>query len=283
MKTPSFYAPAPEPARADDALTAYLSFLERRNGPGFAARDRRMAEQFDPGRVHAELKVDSARFNRNYVSLTQPDVPLEELALLAFVKINAGEAYGVEVVSAARAKQQQGPELAARVERVLTQEERYHTRLLVDASRHFEGLEVRGAWRPAWSLRLLIGSLARLPSTLFHPLLLASEIAGVHAFDWLLRRLRTLFPHEPRVRESMEARLIEVLTDEVGHVAFNRVMVGAVGRAVARPLARLVTLGHQVTGKELLALGYGSEALGRLERFDYADLPAEVRRNAFFV
>lgn len=282
MNTLSFYGPAPEVSRSEEVLTAYRKFLDERNGPGFAARDVRMANEFNPARVAATTKVDAARFNRNYAAFKEKDVSEDELALLTFVKINAGEAYGVEMVGKAREALRQAPGVANEVERTLTDEERYHTRLLVGAAGHFEGLDVTGAWRPALPLRVLIGALARLPKTLFHPLLLASEIAGVHVFDWMLRRLNTLFRDEPQVRESMERRLIEVLIDEVGHVTFNRVMTGSVGRAVARPLAKLVSLSNQNLNKELVALGYGRAELGRIETFDFGSLPEEVRRRAFF-
>ncbi|MGV3625030.1 MAG: hypothetical protein ACO1OB_29690 [Archangium sp.] len=282
MNTLSFYGPAPEASRSEDVLTEYRKFLEKRNGPGFAARDARMANEFNPALVTASTPVDSARFNRNYEKFREKNVSEDELALLTFVKINAGEAYGVEVVGRARKALQNAPGVAAEVERTLTAEETYHTRLLVGAAGHYEGLDVTGAWRPALPLRVLIGSLARLPKTLFHPLLLASEIAGVHVFDWMLRRLRTLFPNEPRVRESMEQRLTEVLIDEIGHVTFNRVMTGALGRAVSRPLAGLVSLSNQNLNRELVALGYGKAELGRIETFDFGDLPEEVRRRAFF-
>ncbi len=282
MSASSFYGPAPEAHRAEDLLSDYRRFLMQRNGEGFAARDERMAREFDPKAVHASTPIDGARFNRNYASFREKSVSEEELALLAFVKMNAGEAYGVEVVGRARKALQEGPGIAAEVERTLTREEQYHTRLLAGAAGHFEGLDVTGAWKPMLPLRVLIGALAKLPSTLFHPLLLSSEIAGVHIFDWMLRRLRTLFPNEPSVRESMERRLIEVLIDEVGHVTFNRLMVGPLGRAVARPLAKLVSLSNQASSRELLALGYGTAELGRIERFDFWDLPEEVRRRAFF-
>jgi hypothetical protein len=237
---------------------------------------------FDPSLVRARRAIDSGRFNRNYGHFSDADLPEEELALLAFVKVNAGEAYGVEVVSQGRLQKRPIAGLASQVERILADEERYHTRLLVGAAGHFENLTIGDAWRPAWPLRLLIESLARLPSVYFHPVLLGAEIAGVHTFDWMLRRLGTLFPDEPEVRESMERRLIEVLIDEVGHIAFNRVMVGALGRSVARHLAKLVVQSHRTTGPELIALGYGTAELGTVDRFDFRDLPEEVRRHAFF-
>jgi hypothetical protein len=279
--TKSFYGPTPDMQHSEHLLRDYRAFLGQRNGARFEIRDERM-KSFEPSLVRADMNIDSARFNRNYGHFNETDVSEDELALLAFVKINAGEAYGVEVVSKARARQNALPGVAHQVERILTEEERYHTRLLVGAAGHFEGVSVGDAWRPAWPLRILIGSLARLPAPFFHPVLLASEIAGVHTFDWMLRRLKTLFVDQPAVRESMERRLIEVLTDEVGHIAFNRVMVGASGREVARQLAKLVAQMHQVSGRELIALGYGTPDLGTIDRFDFDDLPEEVRRRAFF-
>jgi len=279
--TESFYAPTPEARRSDDLLGAYLAFLAQRNGSGFAVRDERM-KGFDPSLVHTDMPIDAARFNRNYGRFRETDISEEELALLTFVKVNAGEAYGVEVVSKARLQKITAPGLPTQVERILADEERYHTRLLVGAAGHFEGLQVGDAWRPPVALRVLIGSLAHLPTVFFHPLLLASEIAGVHTFDWMLRRLKTLFRDQPAVRESMERRLIEVLIDEVGHITFNRVMVGAIGRAVARQLAKGVAQSYRTMTPEIVALGYGQADLGTIDRFDYRDLPEEVRRNAFF-
>ena len=284
----SFFDPAPLLQHSDDALRAYQSFLTARNGPGFARREVRMAEVFDAARSPAgPLPIDVGRFDRNYLAFRERDVSPDELALLAFVKINAGEAWGVECVAKARAKQQQQPGPAAEVERLITREEHFHTRLLVGAAGHFEDpdggrLTVRGAWKPPLPLRVIIGTLVHVPQSLFHPVLLAAEVAGVFAFHWLLGRMKDLFPHAPAVRESMEQRLVEVLIDEVGHIAFNRVLVGRAGRAVARVLAQRIVWGQQLQAPEMVALGFGRDQLRRLGTFDLDALPAEVRRQAFF-
>lgn len=177
--------------------------------------------------------------------------------------------------------------MAAELERIVVGEEHFHTRLLVGAAGHFhdargERLAMTGAWRPPAPLRLLIGGLVVAPRTLFHPLLLASEVGGVFAFDWLLRRLRTLFPGAPEVRESMEARLVEVLTDEVGHITFNRLLVGRAGRALARALTPRVVWLQRLMTPELVALGLDRDELGRLDGFGLTALPQEVRRHAFY-
>lgn len=285
-RDPSFYDPTPDRRSRDDVLLAYLDFLGTRNGTRdgevtFDARDARMAAL----QVHtpaANTAIDPARFSKNYLKFDGTGLSMEELALLAFVKVNAGEAYGVEVTGAARAHLHSGDAPFARVERTLLREERYHTQLLVGATDHFEGVVVTDAWTPAWSLKILIGCLARAPASAFHPLLLGSELAGVFQFNWMLQRLHTLFPDDPAVRASMEERLMEILIDEVGHVAFNRAVVGSIGLAAARWTGGAVIAGAPSMVPELPALGFSTWERSQFSLFDYRDLPEQVRQHAFF-
>jgi hypothetical protein len=290
----TFFGPAASLAHSDDLLRDYRAWLEARNGPGFVTREARMRERFDASAASPMLAIDAGRVNRNYVRFRERDVTAEELALLAFAKINAGEAWGVEQVARSREahrlearRAEARPDLAAEIEPLVVGEEHFHTRLLVGAAGHFHGadgtrLAMTGAWRPPAPLRLLIGGLVVAPRTLFHPLLLASEVGGVLAFDWLLGRLRTLFPHAPAIRESMEARLVEVLVDEVGHITFNRLLVGRAGRALARLITPRVVWLQRIMTPELAALGPDGSVLARLDRFSLASLPREVRARAFY-
>ncbi|MCB9793721.1 MAG: hypothetical protein H6741_13460 [Alphaproteobacteria bacterium] len=284
---PSFYAPAPELSESDALFGDYLRFLSERNGSldpatGFEKRDAQVA---DFGRDPAAFRgrVDPVVFQRNYDRFDGAGLSPQALALLAFVKLNAAEAYGVEVTSTARAALQARPEMLYQVERVVGKEETYHTQLLVGAVSHFEGVQVEGAWRAPWPLRILIRALAIFPPSLFHPVLLGAEISGVFIFNWVLTQVGTLFPDDPEVRESMEQRLIEVLIDEVGHIAFNRIAVGARGLQVAKPLAKLVVEGNDQNVPELPALGLSAEVKKGIDRFDYMSLPEEVRRRSWFV
>ncbi len=283
----SFYSPTETVNDGGDSFAAYLSYLEGRNGPlegqgAFAVRERGM-ERFDSGLYVSPTQVDVQRFNRNYGGFEERDISREEVALLAFVKINAGEAYGVEVTRQKRGQEFEGPEICDAIYRGVLAEEEYHTRLLVGATRHFDGLAVGDAWSPPWTLRLLVGGIAAFPKTYLHPLLLGTEISGMHAFNWLLGRLKSLFPDEPRLRESMEERLIEVMIDELGHIAFNRILVGPVGRRVAAGLAALVSQSHRLMTRELVALGFDSAAMASVMSFDYQHLPQTVRDRGFFV
>ncbi len=283
---PSFYSPLPESVR-EDHLVAYREFLGDRNGDldytkGFSKREEWMREA---GNWSAEFqgKVDVEAFNRAYTSFDEvKNLSLPEVALLTFVKANAGEAYGVQVVGAARQKRYDMTKLFFQVEKLLGFEETYHTRILIGATQHF-GVKVEGAWKPPLRLRLLIGTLAHAPGLFFHPILLASEISGVFSFNWMLRRVGEIFRDQPAIRESMERRLIEILVDEVGHVAFNRMAVGPTGLSVARSLAGKVLEGVGATTPEYKALGMDENVLRQMENFDLHQLPEEVLRRAYFV
>jgi hypothetical protein len=285
--TPSFYSPTASIERSEDSLRAYLAYLQQRNGAlegeaAFAHREAGMA-RFDGPLYPSRIHIEPQRFNRNYAKFRERDVSEEELALMAFVKINAGEAYGVEKTREIRKDLWSGTETCDRIERAVLTEEDYHTRLLVGATRHFEGLSLGDGWTPPWTLALLIGGLARVPRALFHPVLLGAEVSGLYSFNWLLGRLSSLFPDEPQLREAMEERLIEVMVDEIGHVAFNRILVGEIGRRVGAAVAALVTQSHRVMSRELVALGFDNSAMLALADFDYGHLPQTVRDRGFFV
>lgn len=282
---PSFYDTVPDRQDADDLLAAYLSFLEARNGAlaGDTRFERREAlmETFDAVDPEYAGWIDADTFQRAWADRAAADAPEDLLALLTFVKMNASEAYGVQVTRRARARFATRPEPVYRVESVVQDEEDYHTRLLVGAARHF-GLELQGAWRPVIPLQVLIFCIARSPALTFHPILLASEICGIYIFNWMLNRLCTLFGDMPDVRESMERRLTEVLIDEVGHVAYNRIAMTAAGMPFIRAGAGAVVASVPHTMPEIVALGLDAQERRGLHDFDFADLPEEVRRRAFF-
>jgi hypothetical protein len=283
---PGLYSSVADTPR-EDLLKAYREFLERRNGDmdftrGFSRREAWLGEAASWDAQFAGV-VDAETFNRAYVDFREvKNLSLPVLALLTFVKANAGEAYGVEVVNRVRQKRQDGTQLFHQIERLLGFEETYHTRILIGATQHF-GVEVKGAWKPNLQLRLLIGTLAYAPGVFFHPILLASEISGVFIFQWMLKRVGEIFRDQPALRESMEQRLTEILVDEVGHVAFNRMAVGARGLAAARSMAPGVMRGVIGTTPEYRALGLDENAMKEMERFDLHHLPEEVLRRAYFV
>lgn len=283
----SFYAPAPEVPR-DDVLGDYLRFLEARNGdlraPGGFPRREGWLHATESWTVRHRGTLNADDFARGYVQFDpamRHDLPM--MALLAFVKVNAGEAYGVEVIGRIRHARPPTSDLFDQVERLLSREETYHTRILAGATRQFGLQEPAFGWRPTVAHRLLFSALSYAPKTLFHPILLGAEIGGVFILDWMLKRVGELFRDEPELRETLESRLLEILTDEVGHIAFNRLVVGPSGRGAAKRLAGLVAQGTTGGTPEFRALGWTSDTLAMLDRFDLPSLPETVRRNAFFV
>ena len=284
---PGFYSAVTEVPR-EDLLRAYREFLGRRNGEmdltkGFSRREEWLGEAAGWEARYAG-PVDAEAFNRAYVDFgAAKQLSLQEMALLTFVKANAGEAYGVEVVNRVRhARNPDSTQIFHQVERLLSFEETYHTRILIGATQHF-GVEVKGAWKPNLQLRLLIGALAYAPGVFFHPILLASEISGVFVFQWMLKRVGEIFRDQPRIRESMEQRLTEILVDEVGHVAFNRMAVGARGLESARRMVPGVMKGVVGTTPEYRALGLSDSEMKGIADFDLHDLPEEVLRRSYFV
>lgn len=281
-----FFAKVPE--ATDEPLEAYLQFLEQRNGTldptgpypkreawlnGINASPVRSAEALDPELFQLSWSAFGARAAENQ-ALT---------ALLAFVKVNAGEAYGVEAVGRARHGRPMTGGRVDQLERLLIKEEDYHTRILKGAVHAFGVGEPKAAYRPPAPVRMLIGTLVHAPGAFFHPVLLAAEVGGLFTFNWMLKRVGELFAGQPALRELLEERLLEIITDEIGHVAFNRLAVGQGGLWAAKKLAPEVS--HSTAGMtpEFKALGWSRDVLRDFDAFDLSSLPERARRAAFFV
>jgi hypothetical protein len=287
-QTDSFFAPVFADRERDAVMTGYLQFLERRNGASaadapFAHRERWLAHaNASPERYGRTLAPET--FDRNFAAFDGREVEDPCLrAMLAFVKINSGEAYGVEAVGRARRKRPQSDTPMARVERMVMREEEYHTRILLGATHQFGLAPPNGAYRPPLAVKALIGTLVHAPEAFFHPVLLAAEVAGLFHFNWLLVRVGEVFASWPALRDGLESRLVEILIDEVGHVAFNRAAVGPHGITAARALAPNVAFATAAMLPELGSLGWTRHALDSFERFNLSSLPAAARARAFYV
>lgn len=284
----SFYQPVDD-TQKNAQLEAYLQALAVRDGPldpqtgQLPLREKSLAAM-DSSPLRSSQKVDQATFDRLYANFSPRDAAMtpELLLLLTFCKMNAGEAYGVRVVKKVHARQDQGKtDLRTRVIRVAQEEEEYHTRILVGAANYFD-IDVSGVYHPKLVLRMLIYSIAYAPRPLFHPILFASEAVGVYVFNWTLNRVGEYCQGQPQLQQALEQRMIEILVDEVGHVAFNRLVMGNAGRRLGRSLSGLTVRGMTTITPELAALGFDRQVERDFGRFDWADLPEEVRRRGFF-
>jgi len=284
----SFYAPVDDTQR-QALLEAYLDSMCRRDGTFDHQTGTLQLRETSLGEMNASPiryagKIPQEDFDHLYADFTSSAKQLtpELLLLLVFCKMNAGEAYGVRVVKSVRGrKYMQRTDVASRIMMIAQEEEEYHTRILVGAANYFD-IQVNGAYRPSLALKVLISFLAYSPSLFFHPILFASEAAGVYIFNWTLNRVRDFCKGQPELQEALAARLIEILVDEIGHVAFNRLVLGSGGLTLGRTLARQTVRGLVGFTPELAALGFDRNAEREFTHFDFKNLPQEVRNRGFF-
>lgn len=263
-------------------LEAYRDYLAARDGVvdvearTLSKREASMARF----RISGNREIDRALFDRQYARFDPLcPTPREMLLLLALVKVNAAEAWGVNRtfdLALAHARR-----TADDTEVVLLVEETYHTRILLSTACLY-GIDVRAPFEPNAGLRALVSGIATLPQALARPLTLAAEIVGVLAFQNLLEVAGDVLRDSPEVRDAVEERLIEVLIDELGHVSFQRLGLGHLGLLQAKALVPIVARGLSNTIPEARALGATPKApLRSIEALD-ARLPEAVRRQAFF-
>ena len=116
----------------------------------------------------------------------------------------------------------------------------------------------------------------------YRQFVLASEVHGIYLFSWVLERIQALLKNEPELRDAMSQRLIEVLIDEVGHVTYNRLVIGSDNLGLAKYLTHNISKSAALITPELKALGYDKKVVAGFGAFDFNKLPEEVRRRSFF-
>ena len=281
----SFYQPVDIRAR-EDGFRAYLEFLEKRNGQmdferrWYSEREAHLHHLQSSTAVYAG-PFEEEVFRRQYRSYDRrQETSAVTQLLLLFCKVNAGEAFGVEIMREARKEYFDRPEAQFQTEKIITNEEEYHTKYLVGATQYF-GLTMNEAFHAPLSLKVLIHGLANAPAGMFHSVLLAAELAGIYTFHTLLEATRLVLKDQPEIRDALEERLFAVLIDEVGHVSYNRLALGTWGLRGARALFPLVHKGV-AHNAEMRALEASLGPRIPLGAFDFKHLPDDVRRRAFF-
>jgi hypothetical protein len=250
------FRPLPPEARREN-LAAYQKFLNDRDGVvdvekrTLARREEGVAHYMKP--LPRVREMDRALFDAQYASF-DPKIATspEMLLLMALVKVNAAEAYGVdqnyERVSRRAVKNDDALELTLLVE------ETYHTRILLSAAVLY-GIEVKAPFTPPTSLRALIGGITYSPEFLSRPLTLAAEILGTLLFLNLFDKCSDVLRHDPELRDSVQERICEIMVDEIGHISFNRMCLGGAGLAQTRAILPFVAMGISRMIPELTALG----------------------------
>ncbi len=274
---------APPSAAVREQLEAYAAYLGDRDGrPDFDRRTLSLREErtvaFESARACYEGRFDRALFERQHRRYdTAVETPPEMQLLLCFVKINANEAYGVEHALARHAGEDR---LVDRIGRVLLLEEGYHTRLLLSAAPLF-GVAVGAPSAPVATTRALVAGITRLPEAASRPVTLAAEAIGILTFLRTLQACRRVLRDRPELRDAMEARLTEVLIDELGHLSFNRLAARAGTFAALRAIVPAVAMATRGALPEAEQLGILPVPIADAWRFDPDELPDEVRRRAF--
>jgi hypothetical protein len=265
-------------------LTAYRHFLAERDGtPNSEMRTLSRREEgmprFEKQTLSRARAIDHTLFREQYAKFDpKRPTPPEALLLLALVKINAAEAYAVNLVyddvCRRAVRTQDDMELLVHIE------ETYHTRILLSSAVLY-GLELTEPYKPAASLRAIVGAIAHGPQMIARPLTLAGEIVAALTFLNLLDAARKILKHDPELRDAVEERLIEVLTDEVGHISFSRLLLGPAGLKQARFLLPIVAEGSAHAEPILGVLGMRPSSDGGDMLTTSARLPDSVRRAAF--
>jgi hypothetical protein len=274
-----------QPEARRENLSAYQTFLANRDGVldidknQLSRREERMLRYEKP--LSRIREIDRELFAAQYASFDpKVESPMELLLLIALTKINAAEAYGVhetyDKVLRRAIKNDDKSELTVLVE------ETYHTRILVSTALSY-GIEVKAAYRPPAALRVLISTIGASPMFFARPLTLAAEVLGILMFLNMLEKARVVLRHDPELRDAVEERLCEIITDELGHMSFNRACLGAAGMAQARILLPLVATGLSGTFPDLNALGTMTSASGEevASLTSGRRLPEQVVRSAF--
>jgi hypothetical protein len=229
----------------------------------------------------AARKMDEAEFRKQYVSFDKHKSHSPEmLLLLALVKVNSAEAYGVsqnfQRTMSRALKNHDDAEL-----RILC-EEGYHTRILLSAANRY-GIHLHEPYRPPSALRVLIGGIATAPMAIARPLTLAGEIIATLMFAKLLDATQRVLKHDPETRDAVEERLVEICADERGHISYNRMHMGPVDLAQTRLILPAIARIMATVFPEMVALdAYPVNVLQELPLLtDPRRLPECVRRESF--
>ena len=251
---------APEARRENRA--AYQKFLSDRDG-AMDIEKRQLARR-EAGMVRYERPLSRIReihcglFDAHYASFdAKVATPPEMLLLLALTKANACEAFGVnQIFEGVLRKAIKNDDVC---ELTLMIEETYHTRILVSTSLSY-GIEMTKPYTPPVSLRTLISTVGIAPELVARPITLAAEVLGLITFINLLESAREVLRHDPELRDAVEERLCEIITDELGHMSYNRACLGPTGIAQAKFLFPFIARGVGGVVPEIRALGASATA-----------------------
>jgi hypothetical protein len=279
------FATAPKDLRRT-RLQEYRQYLVERDGEmdlqerTLSRREERVKKYETPPATLREM--NESEFRKQYVAFDRrKQVPPEMLLLLALVKVNSAEAYGVaqnfQRTIGRALKNDDDAEL-----RILC-EEGYHTRILLSSANRY-GIAVREPYTPPSALRIMIGGIATAPMAIARPLTLAGEIIATLIFLKLRDVAERVLENHPETRDAILERLVEICSDELGHISYNRMHMGAADLAQTRLILPMTARIMASVFRELVLLGaYPLDVMQELPRLDPKRLPCDVRQQSFVV
>ena len=120
-------------------------------------------------------------------------------------------------------------------------EELYHSRILQNIASCF-GIHA-DIHSPSLVQKLLVRSMLKLPQNTTLPIILAGELLATVCFRLLIEKAEQILSPEPEVRDRVVLFLREIMTDELGHMAYCRSKLGPLGIRMAGLLAPVVVSG----------------------------------------
>jgi hypothetical protein len=277
------FAAAPKDLRRA-RLSEYAQFLVERDGEmnlklRTLSRREEAIKKYET-RPALVRDMDRAEFRKQYVSFDRrkPLTP-EMLLLLALVKVNSAEAYGVaRNFQRAMQRAMQNDDQA---ELRILLEEGYHTRILLSSANRY-GVEVHEPYHPPSALRVLIGAIATAPMAIARPLTLAGEIIATLMFAKLVGIAERVLKNDPETRDAVVERVVEICTDECGHISYNRMHMGPADLAQTRLILPTTARIMSTVFPELVAIGaFPVDVMRELPLLDPKNLPECIGKQAF--
>jgi hypothetical protein len=230
----------------ESAVGVYLNHLRLRDGiidleAGTLSKREVWFGQLESNPVLWPKAVDLVQFGRNSEKFVDRNADEIMLFLLVISKISRTENYGA-VRLAASGRIEAAGEFSP--DAYMNTEELYHTRILENIVRCF-GIELEIVPPPVVH-RALIHGMMKLPKSATLPIILASECAAAITFRLLIDKAEGLFSAHPDVRDRIVLLLQDILTDEIGHVAYCRSKLNGFGIRLTRSV-------YPVVVKQLLA------------------------------
>jgi hypothetical protein len=268
------YASALPQKVRENAADIYYSYLKERNGeldiktrilskrePWFLKVEQESIQWPDP--------IDLTDYENNLLHFKDAGKTVDPIILMLLVisKVTRSENYGAILLDNSGRIERAG---ASSPDAYQNTEELYHTRILANICRCF-GVKMN-LDPPEFLLKVVINGMVKMPKSTYLPIVLASEVLAVMVFKLLIGKANELLGEHPKVRDQVVLLLRQILTDEIGHVAFCRSKLGKKGIRATKLLAPLIESQLQAAIPEFgLLVGQGV-LKSEIDNFNFEEL-----------